>query len=200
MLWKSYRPSPALMRRTKKKDRSQCQGNNVYLQGQHIIAHHRPLLATWSGAKTQTGIWKERRKNLESKVDYAVENSPTTHGIPSTCVISYVGKIEWGGLAPFIESVYTFAFGHVMLEINATEKNFCISFQTVHQHERYVNAFRKILDEEGLSYTIGEFENRKLPEIILPPDTAQSWDHTTQGSLHFLSQPRILLHKTKSQR
>ena len=61
-----------------------------------------------------------------------------------------------------------------MLEINATEKNFCISFQTVHQHERYVNAFRKILDEEGLSYTIGEFENRKLPEIILPPDTAQS--------------------------
>lgn len=109
--------------------------------------------------------------DLEAKADYAVNNSPTTHGIPSTCVISYVGKIEWGGLAPFIEGIYSLTFGHLMLEINATEKNFCISFQTVHQHERYVKAFLSILDEEGLPYTIGEFENRKLPEIILPPFT-----------------------------
>ncbi len=111
----------------------------------------------------------DARPDLEAKVDYAVNNSPTTHGTPSTCVISYVGKIEWGGLAPFIEGIYTFTFGHVMLEINATSENFCISFQTVHQHERYVKAFLRILDEEGLPYTVGEFENRKLPEIILPP-------------------------------
>ena len=70
-----------------------------------------------------------------------------------------------------IEGIYSLTFGHLMLEINATEKNFCISFQTVHQHERYVKAFLSILEEEGLPYTIGEFENRKLPEIILPPFT-----------------------------
>lgn len=125
--------------------------------------------------------WEEFRKvnafrraiddqpDLETKIDYAVNNSPTTHGVPSTCVISYVGKIEWGGLAPFIEGIYSLTFGHLMLEINATEENFCISFQTVHQHEQYVKAFLEILDEEGLPYTVGEFENRKLPEIILPP-------------------------------
>lgn len=55
-----------------------------------------------------------------------------------------------------------------MLEVNATEENFCISFQTVNHHKRYVKAFLKVLDEEGLPYTVGEFENRKLPEIILP--------------------------------
>ena len=127
--------------------------------------------------------WKEFRKvyafrraiddqpDLEAKADYAVNNSPTTHGIPSTCVISYVGKIEWGGLAPFIKGIYSLTFGHVMLEINATAEDFCISFQTLHQHERYADAFLKILDEEGLPYTVGEFENRKLPEIILPPFT-----------------------------
>jgi hypothetical protein len=111
----------------------------------------------------------DNQQDLDTKTEYAVNNSPTTHGIPSTCVISYVGNIEWGGLAPYIVGVYSLTFGHVMLEINATEENFCISFQTVHQHERYVDAFLRVLDEEGLSYTVGEFENRKLPEIILPP-------------------------------
>ena len=113
----------------------------------------------------------DEQPDLERKVDYAVDNSPTTHGIPSTCVISYVGKVDWEGLAPYIQGVYTFAFGHVMLEINATEEDFCISFQTVHDHEKYVRAFLDVLDEEELSYTVGEFADRRLPEIILPPFT-----------------------------
>ena len=113
----------------------------------------------------------DEQPDLERKVDYAVDNSPTTHGTPSTCVISYVGKVDWEGLAPYIQGVYTFAFGHVMLEINATEEDFCISFQTVHDHEKYVRAFLDVLDEEELSYTVGEFADRRLPEIILPPFT-----------------------------
>ena len=52
--------------------------------------------------------------DLESKVNYAVENSPTTHGTPSTCVISYVGRVDWGELAPYIQGVYTLAFGQVI--------------------------------------------------------------------------------------
>ena len=127
--------------------------------------------------------WEECRKvaafrrsiddqpDLERKVDYAVENSPTTHGVPSTCVISYVGKVDWEGLAPYIQGVYSLTFGHVMLEINATGEDFCISFQTLHEHEKYIKAFLDVLDEEGLSYTVGEFADRKLPEIVLPPFT-----------------------------
>ena len=127
--------------------------------------------------------WEECRKvdtfrrgiddqpDLVSKVDYAVDNSPTTHGIPSTCVISYVGKVDWGGIAQYLQGVYSLTFGHVMLEINATEENFCISFQTLHEHEKYVRAFLDVLDEEGVSYTVGEFAERRLPEIVLPPFT-----------------------------
>lgn len=129
----------------------------------------------------QEESWEECRKvdafrreidaqpDLNSKVSYAVDHSPTTHGTPSTCVISYVGKVEWGALSPFIQGVYTITFGHVMIEINATDEDFCLSFQTVHQHEKYLQAFLRILEEEGLSYTVGAFEERKLPEIMLPP-------------------------------
>ena len=109
--------------------------------------------------------------DLESKVNYAVDNSPTTHGIPSTCVISYVGKVDWGGIAQYIEGIYSLTFGHVMLEINATEENFCISFQTLHEHEKYIRAFLDVLDEEGVPYTVGGFAERRLPEIVLPPFT-----------------------------
>lgn len=111
----------------------------------------------------------DMQPNLNSKVDYAVNNSPTTHGIPSTFVLSYVGKIDWGGLAPFIKGVFSLTLGHVMLEINATENDFCISFQTLREDKKYIDTFLKILDEEQISYTIGEVENRRLPNILLPP-------------------------------
>ena len=111
----------------------------------------------------------DEQPDLMSKVDYAVDNSPTIHGIPSTFVISYVGKVGWGGLAPYIKGVFSLTFGHVMLEINATEDDFCISFQTVRKDRKYLDEFLNILKEEGISYTVGEVDERRLPEIILPP-------------------------------
>ena len=56
-----------------------------------------------------------------------------------------------------------------MLEINATEDDFCISFQTVRKDRKYLDEFLNILEEEGISYTVGEVDERRLPEIILPP-------------------------------
>ncbi|MCR4746797.1 MAG: hypothetical protein K5894_16395 [Lachnospiraceae bacterium] len=107
--------------------------------------------------------------DFEAKVDYAVNNSPTTHGVPASFVISYVGKVEWGELAPFIDGAFSITYGHIMLEINATNENFCISFQTLRSDGKYFKEFLKVLDEEKIKYTAGELENRKLPEIILPP-------------------------------
>lgn len=37
--------------------------------------------------------------------------------------------------------------------------------------KKYIRAFLNVLDEEGLSYTAGEFAGRRLPEIVLPPFT-----------------------------
>ena len=70
-------------------------------------------------------------------VPFVHSHSPTTHGTPSTFVISYVDKVEWGGLAPFIQGAFTLTFGNIMIEINATEEAFCLSFQTVRKDRKY---------------------------------------------------------------
>lgn len=110
----------------------------------------------------------DAQPDLESKADYAVENSPTTHGIPSSCHISYVGKVDWGGLGPFIKEVYSLTFGHLLIEINATEEDFCLNFQTVRKDGKYLREFLQVLDEEKISYTVGALVDKKLPEIVLP--------------------------------
>ena len=110
----------------------------------------------------------DAQPDLDSKAQYAFAHSPTAHGVPSSFVISYVGKIDWNGLAPYLAGVFTLTYGHLMLEVNATEEAFCISFQTLRTDRKYLNTFLQILDEEGIAYQIGDFEERKLPAIVLP--------------------------------
>lgn len=113
----------------------------------------------------------DEQPDLESKADYAVNNSLTTHGIPSSFVISYVGKIFWSGLGPYISGVYSITFGHVMLEVNATDEDFCISFQTIRRDDKYLKEFLEVLDEEGITYRVLDRKLRYLPTIELPPFT-----------------------------
>lgn len=110
----------------------------------------------------------DAQPDLDSKAVYAVENSPTTHGIPSAFHISYVGKVEWGGLAPYIDAVYTLTVGHLLVEVNATEEDFFLTFQTVRKDDKYLKEFLEVLDEEGIVYSVGELTDRKIPAIILP--------------------------------
>ena len=106
--------------------------------------------------------------DTETKAGFAVQNSLTIHGVPSTVHISYVGKIEWDGLAPYIDGVYTLTFSHLLIEVNATDEDFCISFQTLRRDGKYLKEFLEILDEEGIAYSVGELMDRKIPAIILP--------------------------------
>ena len=110
----------------------------------------------------------DAQPDLDSKADYAAENSPTTHGVPAAFNISYVGRIEWGGLAAYIDGVYTFTVSHLMIEVNATEEDFCLSFQTLRKDDKYLKEFLEVLDEEGVAYSVGELMDRKIPAIILP--------------------------------
>lgn len=110
----------------------------------------------------------DAQPDLESKADYALKNSLTSNGTPSAFHISYVGKVEWGGLAPYIDAVYTLTFGHLLIEVNATEEDFFLTFQTVRKDEKYLKEFLEILDEEGIVYSAGELTDRKIPAIILP--------------------------------
>lgn len=109
----------------------------------------------------------DAQPDLESKVNYAVANSYTGK-VPCAFHISYVGKVEWGGLAPYIQGVFTLTVAHLLLEVNATENDFCISFQTLRKDRKYLDEFLEVMDEEGIAYTVGEYKDRKLPRIILP--------------------------------
>ena len=55
-----------------------------------------------------------------------------------------------------------------MIEVNATEEDFCLSFQTLRKDDKYLKEFLEVLDEEGVAYSVGELMDRKIPAIILP--------------------------------
>ena len=110
----------------------------------------------------------DAQPDLESKADYAEAHSLTRHGIPSSFHISYVGKVAWDGLGPYLDGVYSLTYGHLMIEVNATDEDFCVSFQTLRKDGKYLNAFLQALDEEGITYSVGELQERILPEIELP--------------------------------
>lgn len=106
--------------------------------------------------------------DLDSKADYAVANSPTTNTVPTAFNISYVGKVEWGGIGRFIEGVYSLTVAHLLIEINATDDDFCISFQTIRRDKKYLTEFLQMLDDEKIAYSVGEYAERKIPQIVLP--------------------------------
>ena len=111
----------------------------------------------------------DEQKTFREKAEYALKNSPMRAGVSDTFTVSYVGNLAWGGLAEYIESVYSLTEGHLMLEINSLPEKFCIAFQVFNNSDRkYLDAFLQVLDEEGIPYTVGEPEKSNLPGIQLP--------------------------------
>ena len=121
--------------------------------------------------------WKECRKlyelrdridqlpELDQKMGYALEHSLLRYGPQDTFQVSYVGHLNWGGLSEYMQEIYAITQGHLMLEVNATTDKFCISFQTLTKAETYLEAFLKVLEEEGIPYEVGEKEPSNLPGI-----------------------------------
>ena len=107
----------------------------------------------------------DRRSNNISKKRYALHNSPLRSGAKDTFNISYVGKLDWGGLSGYIRSLYSLTEGHLMLEINAVGDKFYIAFQILNRDDRYITEFLKVLTEEGIPYELGEMEDSRLPQV-----------------------------------
>ena len=135
--------------------------SRMYLQMQPEIS--------WDFARQLNEIRNQidAQPDLNSKEDYAVAHS-LTGKVPSSFHVSYVGKVDWGGLASFIDGVFTLTLGHLLLEVNATEEDFCISFQTYRKDNKYIKEFLEVLDEEHIHYSVGPFLDRKLPKVIMP--------------------------------
>ena len=110
----------------------------------------------------------DEQKTFREKAEYALTNSLMRADVADTFTISYVGNLAWGGLADYIESVYSITDGHLMLEVNSLPEKFCISFELFTADRKYLDAFLQVLDEEGISYTVGKAEPTGLPGIQLP--------------------------------
>ena len=101
------------------------------------------------------------------KTAYALKNSPLRNGVKDTFNVSYVGNVDWGGLAAYIEEIYSLTEGHLMLEVNSAREKFCIAFQVLNRDENFIREFVKVLEEEGIPYELGEMVESRLPQIEL---------------------------------
>ncbi len=110
----------------------------------------------------------DERKTFQEKAEYALTHSLLRADVSDTFTVSYVGNLSWGGLAEYIESVYSITDGHLMLEVNSLPDKFCISFEQFTEEKKYLNAFLQVFDEEGISYAVRDAEPTKLPGIQLP--------------------------------
>lgn len=91
---------------------------------------------------------------LKNKRDYMEKHNPSTgkdaeHG---TFLVNYTGEMHWGEVADYIESYVAVVDGHLVLEISAMEGKIFISFMQMVKGNKYIDAFRQVLDELGLEY------------------------------------------------
>lgn len=83
-------------------------------------------------------------------------------------MISYVGKTDWGGMAEYIESIYTVTDGNLMLEVNALPDKFCVTFQLLRKDKKPLELFCDLLKEENLPYKVSDGMVRYMPDMVLP--------------------------------
>ena len=133
----------------------------MYLQMEPEVSwkHFRRVVAYRNEIDCLSGKWQKQK--------FAMENSPLRAGPRDTFNISYVGNIGWGGLSEFIKAAYPITEGHLMLEVATAGDIFCISFETLARNDKYLAEFLRVLQEEGIPYTVGETEKSNLPRIKL---------------------------------
>ena len=110
----------------------------------------------------------DEQTDLKSKKKYASSHSLFRSDARDVFSVSYVGKTDWGGMEDYISEVHTVTDGDFMLEVNALKDKFCLSFQLINKDRRPVDLFCKVLEEEGLPFTVSEMKTRYLPDLELP--------------------------------
>ena len=118
----------------------------------------------------QVAAYREKIDEIPGKMlktAYALKNSPLRNGVKDTFNVSYVGNVDWGGLSEYVEEVFSLTEGHLMLEVNSARDKICIAFQVLNRDEDFIREFLKVLDEEGISYEIGEMMESRLPQISI---------------------------------
>ncbi len=109
----------------------------------------------------------DRPKTHKGKCKYASNNSLLRKGIADSYTVSYTGRIDWGNMADYIESIYNITDGHLMLEMNAIQDKLFLNFQQVNKKREYLDAFVEELKAEGIEVKVGPMQYKKLPRLKL---------------------------------
>ena len=110
----------------------------------------------------------DEQPTLKKKKRYALSFSAFRSDPRDPWSVSYVGKVDWGGMEGHICDVYTITDGDLILEVNALKDCFCIAFQVFNKDERPFQLFCQVLDEEGIPHTETTMLTRYIPKIQLP--------------------------------
>ncbi|MCR5487619.1 MAG: hypothetical protein K6F35_08825 [Lachnospiraceae bacterium] len=109
-------------------------------------------------------------RGIKARRQYMKEHDPSTgknakHG---TYYVNYTGRMDWGEVADYIESLVYIVEGHIMLEVTSVGDKIHVCFMQILDTDKYINAFRDVLKELGISFTMeGPFPKR-LPRHQLP--------------------------------
>ena len=110
----------------------------------------------------------DAQPNLKLKKKYAKQNSTFRSDPRDVFTISYVGKMDFGGMEEHIQSIYTITDGDLFLEVNALKKSFNINYQLINKDTAPLERFLEVLREKGIPYKVSERQTRYLPKIKLP--------------------------------
>ena len=106
--------------------------------------------------------------SIEEKQKFCLTEGRFTKGCKDTYNVSYVGTTDFGDMQQYIKAIYTIAFGHLLVEINSMGDMFFLTFHQIIDDDKYINAFLKVMDEVGLSYTISEYRQKNIAALQLP--------------------------------
>ena len=109
----------------------------------------------------------DKQKTNKEKRKYASDNSPLRKGVADSYTVSYTGRIDWGNMGDFIESIYNITDGHLMIEMNAIQDKLFLNFQQVNKKRIYLDAFVEELRKEGIEVKVGDMQYKKLPLLKL---------------------------------
>ena len=134
-----------------------------------VIRQNQPELA-YERFKKITANHKgiDAQPDLKAKKKFASKNSTFRSDPRDAYTISYVGQTDWGGMDVHIKGFYTITDGDLMLELNALKEKFCITFQLINKDRKPLELFCKLLEQEGVPYSVSECYTRYMPEIKLP--------------------------------
>lgn len=105
---------------------------------------------------------------LKEKKKYCQRNGLYGPIVTDSYQVSYLGKTEWGDMAPYIEAGDVVTEGHLMLEVLSLPDRFYATLQQEVSEEKYKDAFVETLDAEGIVYHITGPINKRIPPLELP--------------------------------